>query len=342
MGTEIKVWQVSDDKLVEITQTNLSDDYYEEDLEKWIENDTGLLGPKLLVIARQQEFPNAGIPDLLCIDETGQFVIVEFKRNATSRDTIAQILDYASWLDGAKIEEIEAYAFKYCGKHISEAFSDCFDDDLESLTPQNHRMIVVAPNLDASAERIINYLAEHHGVSINAVFFRYAKTSSGDKVLVRTVLVPEDERAENSYRIPLSSLMETAKKLQILKQVEICRQLSQDLHESSATRTYGGSIRYWSDGKLILGINVAGQRAGQKRKPSQGELDVWIPIQNLSDLSSKSPDNLRSVFSNEFTTFVAGTYDLVVRLKSEEDSKRLVVAMRNLIKPTNGASIAAE
>lgn len=334
MSTEIKVWQVRDDKLVEITQTNLADDHYEEDLEKWIEADTSILGSKLLVISRQQELPNAGILDLLCIDESGQLVIVEFKRNATSRDTVAQILDYASWIDGATADQIEEYAFKYCGKDLSDAFSEAFEKELDSLTPQNHRMIVVAPNLDASAERIINYLAERHSVDINAAFFRYARTQSGDKVLVRTVLVPEDRRTNNSYQIPLSSLMETAKKLHISKLVDICRQLSNELHESSATRTYGGSIRYWSGGKMILGVNIAGERAGQKRKPPAGQLDIWIPIHSLSDLSEIPQEKLRSTLSGKFTAFTAGANDLVVRLKSEDDAKSLVTIMRKWLRST--------
>jgi hypothetical protein len=49
----------------------------------------------------------------------------------------------------------------------------------------------VAPRLDASAERIIDYLSERHGVDINAVFFRYSKLSDGREILARTILMPD-------------------------------------------------------------------------------------------------------------------------------------------------------
>src|SRR6266849_3787463 len=162
MGTEIKAWQLIDGQLHEIQEDDLSATHREKDLEKWIEQDTSLLGSKLLVIGRQYDIPNVGVLDLLCIDEAGTLVVVEFKRNFTNRETVAQILDYASWLDAASEEEIEACALTYLDKRLSDAFFECFGNDLQSLTPQNHRMLVVAPKLDSSAERIINYLAERY------------------------------------------------------------------------------------------------------------------------------------------------------------------------------------
>ena len=39
----------------------------------------------------------------------------------------------------------------------------------------SHHMILVAAELDASSERIINYLADRHDISINAVFFNFLR-----------------------------------------------------------------------------------------------------------------------------------------------------------------------
>ncbi|MGZ4871096.1 MAG: endonuclease NucS domain-containing protein, partial [Candidatus Angelobacter sp.] len=106
MGTEIKVWQLTNGELHEIEADDLSATYREKDLEEWIERDPSLLGSKLLVIGRQYDIPNVGRLDLLCVDETGTLVLVEFKRNLTNRETVAQVLDYASWLDAASEAEI--------------------------------------------------------------------------------------------------------------------------------------------------------------------------------------------------------------------------------------------
>ena len=114
-------------------------------------------------------------------------------------------------------------------------------------------MLVVAPRLDLSAERIITYLADRHDIEINAVFFRYAKTAKGDEVLIRTVLVPEKVRAQESYSVPGGDLMTLANNLKTTQLVEICRQLATVAVERSR-RTYGGSFRYRFKGKIIFGV----------------------------------------------------------------------------------------
>ena len=81
MATEIKVWQLKDGELHEIKDDDLSASHQEKDLEGWIEKDPSILGSKLLVKGRQSEIPNVGRLDLLCVDETGALVVIEFKRN---------------------------------------------------------------------------------------------------------------------------------------------------------------------------------------------------------------------------------------------------------------------
>jgi RecB family endonuclease NucS len=96
MPSKIKLWSVINGKLNLLQEGLFSDGYREKDLEEWIAQDTSLLGrPNLTVIGRQVNIPNAGILDLLAV-ENGHLVVVEFKRQQTTRDAIAQILDYAS------------------------------------------------------------------------------------------------------------------------------------------------------------------------------------------------------------------------------------------------------
>jgi len=326
MGTEIKVWQLKDDQLHEIQEDDLSASHYEEYLENWIERDTSLLGSRLLVIGRQYDIPNVGCLDLLCIDEDGKLVVVEFKRDSTTRDTIAQILDYASWLDTASSEEIEACAQRYLGKPLSDAFLETFQSDLQSLTPQNHRMLVVAPRLDLSAERIINYLADRHNIEINAIFFRYAKTAKGDEILIRTVLVPERTRTEASHALPASDLMALASERKTSQLVEICRQIANVADERSR-RTYGGSFRYRLKGKIIFGVNVAGER----RKAPLGELDVWLPAASIAQTTGVPEQEIRKILHRDFQTTDSGETDCIVRLKTPDQTQALISRMRDWI-----------
>ena len=72
-----------------------SDVELEKQLEEWIERDSDLLEAGLVVVGRQIML-EAGPLDLLAIDPQGRWVVIEIKRGAVRRDTIAQVLDYAS------------------------------------------------------------------------------------------------------------------------------------------------------------------------------------------------------------------------------------------------------
>ncbi len=48
---------------------------------------------------------------------------------------------------------------------------------------------------------MIEWLSGNYGVSINAVYFKYIRTKSGDELIARTMIIPEEvekERSRNS------------------------------------------------------------------------------------------------------------------------------------------------
>lgn len=45
--------------------------------------------------------------------------------------------------------------------------------------------------IEASLERMVEWLSDGYGVGINAVILKYVKTSSGDEVLTRTAIISE-------------------------------------------------------------------------------------------------------------------------------------------------------
>ena len=89
MAEEVRLWQVEDDSLKEITRTKLN---REERIEKWILRDISVLAPDLLVIGQQVETDDGKFIDLLCIDDEGSLVIVELKRHKAPREVTAQAL----------------------------------------------------------------------------------------------------------------------------------------------------------------------------------------------------------------------------------------------------------
>ena len=91
MASEIKLWQLHEGKLQDVNES-FAAEHLEKDLEDLIEENSTLLGDDLLLIGPQRELRGVGIFDLLCIDATGKFVIVELKRDQTPREAVAQAL----------------------------------------------------------------------------------------------------------------------------------------------------------------------------------------------------------------------------------------------------------
>jgi hypothetical protein len=324
MGTEIKVWQISDNHIRAVEDAPLASEHLESELESWIVECPDILGDDLLIIARQKEIQGVGRLDLLGIRSDGELVIVELKRDMTPREAVAQALDYASWLDkvsGADLLEIAEGHLKHS---LDEAFVDRFGKEMPVISPHNHRILLVGSGLDAAAERIINYLAQRHSVNVNAVFFRYAKLSAGQEILARSVLVAESvlESATPSRRHPtISELLATATARQVLPMVEAFRAIGKDEKYAfeKAANTYGGSLRYWREyaakWKMVLGVNVSGLR---KDSPI-GHLDIWIPIETLAQVLGVSDTQAKDML-NKLPVLEMKGADAIVRLKDERSA----------------------
>jgi hypothetical protein len=161
----------------------------EDRLEEIISRDISILDPRLLLIGRQVPTAFGKFIDLLAIDADGQLYVVELKRNLTPREVVAQLLDYGSWVRTLAAEDIAAiyanYLRKYQPKEDARGLDDAFREAFGGLAMpeelnESHELVVVAGALDASTERIVSYLAEHHGVAINAVFFRFYKDGANE------------------------------------------------------------------------------------------------------------------------------------------------------------------
>ena len=126
--------------------------------------------------------------------------VIELKRSRTPREVVAQILDYASWVENLSHEDISGmYAEKNDGKKLEEGFADTFGTNPPDELNQSHELIIVASELDPSTERIINYLSDNYGVPVNAVFFRHF--SDGEhEYLSRTWLIDPQEAEVKASR----------------------------------------------------------------------------------------------------------------------------------------------
>jgi hypothetical protein len=211
MADEIRVWQV--DKAGALTEIKRSRLDSEARIEKWIITDVSVLSPDLLIIGEQVETASGGYIDLLCIDRSGNLVIVELKRDMTPREVTAQALDYASWVKELDPEGIDSIAAGYLkGETLAAAFQSKFRSDLPEVLNEHHAMLVVASEVDDSTERIIRYLSETYGVDINAVRFQFFQAQDGREFLVRTFAVAPREVEENIKRGPSKRTTKTTQK----------------------------------------------------------------------------------------------------------------------------------
>ena len=91
---KLGIWQVANDTLTRVTEAHVE---LERHLEDWISADPALLQEGLVVVGRQIQL-ECGRLDLLALDPQGRWAVIEIKRGALDRKTVAQVVDYAACL----------------------------------------------------------------------------------------------------------------------------------------------------------------------------------------------------------------------------------------------------
>jgi len=168
MPTAIRIWKVTTDgSLSSIPNTQINS---EEQLETWLEQDISIISTDYMVIGRQVTTDFGGVIDLLCLDSSGDIVVVELKPGKTPREVTAQALDYASWVTDLSHQWITEIANDYLAenKSLETAFQVTFGDELLETLNEGHSMLIVAESMDSSTERIVKYLSAQ-GIRINVL-----------------------------------------------------------------------------------------------------------------------------------------------------------------------------
>lgn len=291
MAEDIRIWEIEDSKtLNELAKSKLD---LESRLEQWIENDISVISPDLLLIGRQVVTEFGGAIDLLCLDRSGDVVIIELKRDKTPRDITAQVLDYASWVKDLSKEKITEIVNVYLGtnRSIEEIFKEYFDEELDVLN-DSHKMIVVASEIDSSTERIINYLSNSHGVAINAISFQYFKDKSSKEFLARAFLIEPSEvgRKRPSKRKPPLTLEQASEISEKKGVLELYDRAINELIYIFDYRSTTRSTVYFSgkmDNRMYTILNIVPEDSNKE----QG-LRFYVYIERLSKYLNAKRDNL--------------------------------------------------
>lgn len=200
MATEISVWQITDGKLEQINKSMAEVGLKEtEHLEKWIKTNPIILGQDILIIGEQVR-TKSGPLDFLGIDKSGNLIVIELKRDKLPREVLSQAIDYVSDVASWDLDKIDEICLKNTEQGIEDYLNEHFGDiDLDNLIINGtQRILLVGFAVDEALERMIEWLSNNYGVSINALILKYIRTQSNENLLARTMIIPEDVEKERS------------------------------------------------------------------------------------------------------------------------------------------------
>lgn len=268
------LYKVSSDELIPIRRQKLAS---EEVLEGWIANEPSIIGLDVLVIGRQIVTDFNGRIDILAIDREGDLSVIELKRDKTPRDIVAQTLDYASWIAGLTTKRVHEIAMDKLGQRLETVFREHFDAPLPETLNGGHSMVIVASEFDASSKRIVEYLAEEHGVSINTAFFNLFE-ENGQQLLATDWLMDQQEvveRAVSRNSVPWTGYY-------------------------YVNAGHNPDVRHWEDMREFGFIAAGGRRIYSKRLEQLKEGDPIYVYQKGSGYIGYGIVRTQSVMSKDF------------------------------------------
>ena len=213
---EVKIWAIEDlSAAVQLESKSQVDT--ESLLEETLVKNPDLLIPGLRLVGRQT--PTEGGPlDLLGVDTDGKLVVFELKRGTLSRDAVAQIVDYASYLDVMDLAKLAEYISERSGEHGIEKIEDFQESygqdfgELESLKPL--RLFLVGLGVDDRTERMVRFLAGNSEMDISLLTF-HGFEHDGKTLLAKQVEVEagsESDRRPTSRRVSVAEWRERLEK----------------------------------------------------------------------------------------------------------------------------------
>ena len=203
MASEIKSWQIIDGKLLTLESSLVNDGKKErDDLEQWIKSNPQILGEDIVIIGEQVP-TNSGPLDFLGIDNNGNTVIVELKRNKLPREALAQAIDYASDIASWDVDRFREICQKYTVQNLEDLLQERFQNVTieEFAINQSQRLLLVGTAVEEALGRMIEWLSDSYNLGINAVVLNYAKTKGGDAILSRMVIIPEEVEKQKANKI---------------------------------------------------------------------------------------------------------------------------------------------
>ncbi len=163
----------------------------EKDLEGWIEQDPDLLQHGLAIVGRQVHV-EGGFLDLLALDLQGRWIVIEIKPGATTREAIAQALDYASCIATMPyhqlVQKVEDYLKRRADSETSSLDALLRERQAEEDPESESREVeifVVGTGKAPSLERVVEFLTRDFEMPISVVLYDVFEIEAGQRILAR-------------------------------------------------------------------------------------------------------------------------------------------------------------
>jgi hypothetical protein len=204
----MRLFRVGEDgQFVEFREEAFAQQHLEQTLESWIEEnpDALLQGDGLLIIGRQVITNLGSFIDLLALDGQGRTVVIELKRDRTPRETLAQALEYASYIADLDFADLEAIWHTYQEDEqasLLQAHAAVFDSEQEGVSfNKSQRMVLVGQDIRSEIRQTASYL-NRHGLWVTCVEFGYFQTVAGERLLSTDVVLDGEPTVVRAVSAP--------------------------------------------------------------------------------------------------------------------------------------------
>ncbi len=211
----IRLWKLVDNSQNKITVQkigNVQETKTEKQLEDVITNNPELLMNDLRLIGRQTD-TLGGPLDLLGVNEDGQLVIFELKKGALTREAVAQVIDYSSYLSSLDSESVSEHISRRSGKLGIEKidnFATWYQENYGKTLSENKqpKMVLVGLGADEKTKRMVEFLSDR-GVDISLITFH--AFNDGDQTFFARQVEVEAKFPENQIAATKKNNLEQLK-----------------------------------------------------------------------------------------------------------------------------------
>ena len=187
-----------DGKFILYDEYDFKEENYEKDLESWLESnpDYILEDEKVLIIGRQVTTNLSSVIDLLGIDREGNVVVIELKRDQTPKETLAQILEYASFIEDLSYAQLEEISKEYLGEEnliLADYHRSYFNlQEGEAVAfNKNQKLVIIGQSITKEIRQTASFLRKK-GIEVFCIEFKYFKTKSGEQIISSECVVGKD------------------------------------------------------------------------------------------------------------------------------------------------------